>query len=102
MKNYDLRGNLTGEGRELSRAEKNNIHWGKSYWVWEQLRKENPTVVADYFKLKRQYAKPDLISKYDIHSTVLLLSKAMGRDLFGWFNEIGIPADSGKTAIKLD
>ena len=102
MKNYDLRGNLTGEGEELSRGEKNNIHWGKSYWVWEQLRKEKPTIVADYFKLKRQYAKPELISKYDIHSTVSLLSKAMGRDLFEWFNEIGIPVDAKKTEMKLD
>ncbi|MCD6346819.1 MAG: hypothetical protein J7L96_05295 [Bacteroidales bacterium] len=102
MKNYDLHGNLTGTGKELTSGEKNNIHWGKSYWVWEQLRKENPTIVADYFKLKRRYARPELISKYDIHSTVALLSKAMGRDLFPWFNEIGIPANPEKTTIRLD
>ena len=102
MKNYDLHGNLTGKGKELSQSEKNNIHWGKSYWVWEQLRKENPTIVADYFKLKRTYAKPELISRYDIHNTVSLLSKAMGRDLFKWFNDHGIPADKNKTKIKFD
>ncbi len=101
MKNYDLSGNLTGEGEELTSGDKNNIHWGKSYWIWEQLRKENPTVVADYFKLKREYAKPELISKYDIHCTVSLLSKAMNRDLFGWFNEHGIQADPLKSQIKL-
>lgn len=100
MKQYDLRGNLTGDGKELNRSEKNNIHWGKSYWVLEQLRKENPTIVADYFKLKRQYAKPDLISKYDINNTVALLSKAMGRDLFEWFNEHGIPANQDDAKIR--
>lgn len=100
MKQYDLRGNLTGTGKELSSGEKNNIHWGKSYWVLEQLRKENPTIIADYFKLKREYAKPDLISKYDINSTVELLSKAMGRDLFEWFNEHGIPANKNNAEIR--
>ncbi len=90
MRNYDLHGNLTGEGKELSAGEKNNIHWGKSFWVWEQLRKENQTIVADYFKLKRQYATPEKISNYDISTTVELLSKAMNRDLFEWFNDHGI------------
>jgi hypothetical protein len=93
MKNYDLHGNLTGEGKELNSGEKNNIHWGKSYWIWEQLRKENPTIVADYFKLKRQYAKPGAINKYDINNTVALLSMAMNRDLFEWFREYGVPVD---------
>jgi hypothetical protein len=50
--------------------------------------------------LKRQHADPDLVKKYDIHSTVSLLSKAMGRDLFSWFNEQGIPADLKKAEIK--
>jgi len=100
MKNYDLRGKLTGVGEELNAGDKNNIHWGKTYWILEQLREENPHIISDYFKLKREYAKPDLLSKYDIHSTVSLLSKAMNRDLFEWFNEIGIPVDANKAEIR--
>jgi hypothetical protein len=101
MKNYDLSGKLTGTGKELPDGEKNNIHWGKSYWVMEQLRKENPNIIADYFKLKRQYAVPGKITKYDMNNTVALLSKAMGRDLFDWFNQYGMPVDRTKAEIKM-
>lgn len=90
MKNYDLQGNLTGEGRELNPGEKNNIHWGKSFWIFEELRKENPNIIADYFKLKREFARPDVLGSYGMKETVELLGKAAGRDLTGWFAEIGV------------
>jgi hypothetical protein len=67
----------------------------------EQLRKENPNIIADYFKLKRQYAVPGKITKYDMNNTVALLSKAMGRDLFDWFNQYGMPVDRTKAEIKM-
>ena len=103
MNLYDLDGSLTGStGRELNSSEKNNIHWGKSYWVMEQLRKEKPDFLATYFKLKRQYATKDKISKYDINNTVALLSMAVGRDLFDWFNQHGIETDKSKTEIKMN
>jgi hypothetical protein len=100
MKNYDLHGNLTGTGRELPDGEKNNIHWGKSFWVLEELRREKPDFLVEYFRLKRKYSTGGTLTKYDINSTVALLSKAMGRDLFGWFNEHGMPADRGKAEVK--
>jgi hypothetical protein len=96
-KNYDLDGNLTGTGEELTDGQKNEIHWGKSYWLFEELRKEKPDFWAEYFKIKR--ANTDKIKKYDIHNTVAVLSKAMGRDLFDWFNEHGMPCD--KTRVTL-
>ncbi len=101
MKNYDIKGNLTGKGEELDRGAKNNIHWGKTYWVFEQLRKENPDFMADYFKLKRKYATKDNITKYDMNNTVALLSMAMGKDLFGWFNQHGIKVHKHKSEIKM-
>lgn len=101
MKNYDIGGNLTGQGKELSGGEKNDIHWGKTYWVFEELRKENPNFMADYFKLKRKYATPDKIKRYDMNNTVALLSMAMGRDLFGWFNQHGMLVDKNKAEIKM-
>ena len=101
MKNYDIGGNLTGKGKELNGGEKNDIHWGKTYWVFEELRKENPTFMADYFKLKRKYATPDKVKKYDMNNTVALLSMAMGRDLFDWFNEHGMEVDKNKAEIKM-
>ncbi len=90
MSNYDIRGNLTGEGDELDQGSKNNIHWGKTYWVFEQLRKENPDFIADYFRVKRKYATKDQITKYDMNNTVAIISIAMGKDMFGWFNKYGM------------
>ena len=101
MKNYDIHGNITGKGKELGKGAKNNIHWGKTYWVFEQLRKENPNFMADYFKLKRKYAIEDNITKYDMSSTVALLSMAMGKDLYYWFNQHGIKVDKSKAEIKM-
>ncbi len=91
MKNYDLHGNLTGTGRELSGSEKNNMHWGKSFWVLEELRREKPDFLAEYFRLKREYSATGITKKYDINKTIELLGRAIGRDLTGWFNDHGIP-----------
>lgn len=99
MKNYDIRGNLTGTGDELDKGAKNNIHWGKTYWVFEQLRSKNPNFLADYFRLKRKYATKENITKYDMNNTVALLSMAMGKDLFDWFNEHGMKVDRSKAEI---
>lgn len=102
MINYDLSGKLTGQGSELSAAGKNNIHWGKTYWILEELRKEKPDFLADYFRLKRSYCKVNALSRYDINNTVAMLSITMGRDLFGWFNQIGIPAEKAESEIEIN
>jgi multidrug efflux pump subunit AcrB len=73
---------------------------GKTFWIFEQLRKENPNVVALYFQAKRRLATPEEMKHYDAHATVALLSIAMKRDLFPWFNEHGIPVDKTQSAIQ--
>lgn len=102
MKLYDLQGNSKGKTSVLSSGHKNDIHWGKAFWILEELRKENPEIIADYFKNKRQLAKPDVIENYGMNETVALLSKAMKRDLFSWFNSHGIPVSPDRTAIKAE
>ena len=99
MKRYDLRAKGRAGVRELDRGEANNIHWGKTYWIFEQLRKDNPQVVAQYFQAKRRLATPDKIKRYDENVTVALLSIAMKRDLFPWFKEHGIEVDRDKSPI---
>lgn len=98
---YDLEGKGRAGARELRAGEANGIHWGKTFWIFEQLRQEHPDVVARYFQAKRRLATPDKIQKYDVHATVAVLSVALGRDLFPWFNEHGIEADPGKSPIPL-
>lgn len=100
MKNYDVHGNLTGTGSVLNDSEKNDIHWGKTFWIFEQLRKENPDIISDYFKAKRVHVKEGSVKEYDMNETVRLLSKAMDRDMFGWFNDIGVKVNSEKPEIK--
>lgn len=102
MKQYDISGELSGEGRELNKGEKNNIHWGKTYWIFEQLRKENPDFMADYFNMKRKYATQAKVTKYDMNNSVAVLSMAMGKDLFEWFNQHGIVVDKDRAEIKME
>jgi hypothetical protein len=99
MKLYDLKGQGPADARELSRGEANDIHWGKTFWIFEQLRKEDPQIVAHYFQVKRRLATPDRVERYDENTTVALLSMALKRDLFPWFREHGIDVDQARSAI---
>jgi len=100
MNRYDLAGKSTRTGIEpLTGGAANDVHWGKTYWIFEELRKEKPDFMATYFQLKRKHAKPDAIKKYTMDNTVALLGKTMGRDLFPWFREIGFDVDAGRVDI---
>jgi hypothetical protein len=101
MKLYDLNGQGPPEARKLNGGEANNIHWGKTYWIFEQLRREDPQIVAHYFQTKRRLATPDKIQRYDEHTTVAVLSIALKRDLFPWFREHGIPVSADESQIPL-
>ncbi len=101
MKLYDLQGKGPAGARNLPGGEANDIHWGKTYWILEQLRKENPHILSDYFQAKRRLATPDKLKDYDANTTVALLSIAMKRDLFAWFTEHGIEVDRARSPIPL-
>jgi hypothetical protein len=102
MKIYDLDGKAPDSARKLNGGESNNIHWGKTFWIFEQLRKENPQVVSLYFQAKRRMATPDKVKRYDASATVALLSIAMKRDLFPWFKEHGIVVDRAKSPFPIE
>jgi hypothetical protein len=102
MKLYDLEGRSANpNARKLNDGERNEVHWGKTFWILEELRKENPAVVAQYFQAKRRMATPDAVKHYDANITVALLSIAMKRDLFPWFKEHGFDVDSSKSPIPV-
>ncbi|MCK5000245.1 MAG: hypothetical protein KAS23_11945 [Anaerohalosphaera sp.] len=103
MKLYDLSGKSFKDGVEpLTGGQANNMHWGKTFWIFEELRKENPDVVADYFKAKRKHAIPGQIKKYDANATVAVMSVAMGRDMFPWFREHGFDVSRDDSSIKIE
>jgi hypothetical protein len=56
--------------------------------------------VARYFQAKRKLAAPDKITRYTADDSVAVLSAAMGRDLFPWFQSLGITVDRNKAQIK--
>lgn len=101
MKVYDLLGKGPDSARELRGGEGNDMHWGKTFWVLEQLRKANPNILAEYFQAKRRLVTPDKLKTYDIDTTVAVLSIAMKRDLFPWFCEHGIPVDPARSVVPL-
>ena len=98
---YDIEGKSNKkEVAPLEQNKVNDLHWGKTYWIWEQLRKQNPTIVADYFRAKRKHATPDIVKKYDANNTAAIMSIAMKKDLFPWFRSIGFDVDRQKADVK--
>lgn len=103
MKLYDLNGNpATSDAPALEGGKKNEIHWGKSFWVMEELRKMDPQFLAKYFQTKRKVVPNKLPGRYNIHDTVLVASIALGKDLFPWFNEHGIKAEREKANFSVN
>lgn len=98
---YDVDGNSNKPGVEsLTGGEQNAVHWGKTFWIFEQLRKQQPDFMAKYFQAKRKYALADKIKEYDANNTVAVVSIAMEKDMFPWFKNIGFDVDRNKAEIK--
>lgn len=76
--------------REAEVQVPHNIAMAMPVYVFEELRKDKPDILARYFKLKRQLITKDKFSKYTRDDSVALLGKAAGKDLFPWFNSLGI------------
>lgn len=100
MNRYDLDGNAIDGSAKLTGGAVRDIHWGKTYWVFEELRKEYPDIVARYFKAKRRLLADQKITRYDLNNTVAIMSAAVGKDLFPWFREHGFNVDRSKAEVK--
>lgn len=75
------------------------VAMAKPMWIWEQLRAEKPDILALYFQAKRRLIDPAAWKEYTAHDSVAVLSLAMGRDLFPWFQSLGITVDRAKTTV---
>jgi hypothetical protein len=100
MKLYDISGKSLTGAEPLTGGQANEMHWGKTFWIFEELRKENPDILADYFRAKRRLANPAQIKKYDTNATVAVLSIAMERDMFGWFREHGFDVSRDNSPVE--
>lgn len=98
---YDINGNSNKAGvKSFEDGVPRDLHWGKSFWILEQLRTENPEFIADYFKAKRKHAIPEKIKTYDENNTVAVISIVMKKDMFPWFRSIGFDVDREKAEIR--
>lgn len=78
------------------------VRMAKPMWIFEQLGAEKPDIVARYFQTKRKLATPDKIDKYTADDSVAVLSIAMGRNLFPWFQSLGITVDPANARIDIE
>lgn len=100
MKLYDIQGKSANTATpDLEGGQANDMHWGKSFWIFEELRKQNPEFLAKYFQAKRKYATPGI--QYDMDNTVAIISQALGKDMFPWFTEHGMPVSWDKVTVKV-
>jgi len=73
--------------------------WGKSFWIFEELeRMHGPDAMAKYFRAKRKWA-PAQRARYTLDDCVAVWSLAVGKDLFPWFREHGLPVDASRTDL---
>jgi hypothetical protein len=93
MTRYDL-----AQGKDMPHV----VRMAKPMWIFEELSKEKPNIVARYFQTKRKLATPKTMKTYTADDSVAVLSIAMERDLYGWFQSLGIKVDRSKTAMKLE
>lgn len=91
MTKYDL-----ANGKDVPHS----VRMAKPMWIFEQLSKEKPDIVARYFRTKRKLAPPDKIKKYTADDSVAVLSIAMERDLFEWFRSLGITVERNRAKIE--
>ncbi len=99
MDKYDLSGNAIDGSAKLTGGAARDIHWGKTYWIFEELRKDYPDIVSRYFKTKREMVGNKKLKSYDMNNTVAVLSEAVGKDLFPWFKEHGFDVSKAKAEL---
>jgi len=92
MRKYDI-----AFGKDVPRT----VQWGKTMWIWEELRKQRPDALARYFCAKRKLAVPGKLKSYTPHDCVAVISHAMGRDMFPWFRAHGLSVSADETSIAL-
>ncbi len=80
----------------------NAVHWGKAFWLFEQLRAEKPDFLKRYFQAKRSLMDPAKHDAYTPDDCIAVISAAMERDLFGWFAEHGLTVSPEKTTVPME
>jgi len=79
-----------------------DLVWGKSYFVFEELEKQfGPGAMAKYFQMKRATLQGDRQS-YSMDDCVAIWSRALGENLFPWFQQLAFDVDISRTDIDIN
>lgn len=78
-----------------------DVRMAKPMWIFEELRKETPDVIARYFRAKRKLIDPKTTERYGAEDSVAVLSQAVGRDLFPWFRSLGVSVERSRTRVPV-
>lgn len=85
---------------KLSKNQQEDVLWGKSYLIFEELKKMDSGFLAKYFKMKRQLLPQDSDYQYTLEDTIAVMGRALNKDLFPLFAKYGIKADPGRASIE--
>ncbi|MEY4828991.1 MAG: hypothetical protein RLZZ562_787 [Planctomycetota bacterium] len=85
----------------LSPNAHRDLVWGKSFFVFEELEKKHgPGAMAKYFRTKRELLKADR-PRYTFDDLVAVWSRAVGENLFPWFQSLGFVVREERTGIAV-
>lgn len=97
MSLYNIDGKASKAGlADLNKEQALAMHWGKTFWLFEELTKQDSKALAKYFQAKRAYLPNDLGRRYSIDDTFALISIALEKDMFDFANKQGFQADASK------
>ncbi|NNF43761.1 MAG: hypothetical protein HKN62_12110 [Phycisphaerales bacterium] len=83
----------------LAKDAPRDLVWGKSYFVFEELeRRFGPDALAKYFRTKRVTLGPGR-NGYSMDDCVAVWSRAVGEDLYPWFQALGFGVDRARTDL---
>ncbi len=86
----------------LTPAERDDLRTGKVFFILEEMRKRNPDAVAVYLREKTAFAQANPQHRpYTVSDTAVFLSRALGENLFPFFNAHGIPVSEADAQVKL-
>ena len=71
----------------------------KPMWIFEELRKKRPDILARYFQIKPKLFDPDHMKSHTADDSVAVLSLAMGRYPFPWLQSLGVKVERSRTTV---
>lgn len=91
-----------GAAPVLAPQDRHDLRRGKVFFILEEMRKRKPDALAAYLREKAAFAQTNPQHRpYTVSDIAVLMSRALGENLFPFFNAHGIPVSEAEAQIKL-